>query len=191
MATKAAKKGKLTPKMERFCQEYLVDMNMTAAAIRAGYKANAAHTVGWENIRKPAIALRINELRKDTAERLNVTKEGIIRMLREVAEARLEDILDPETGAVLPVHEWPQHMKRTANSIEVDEMYAGRGDDRVPIGIVRKVKLSERVKAAEVLNKMLGFNAPDKVAQTTPDGEGVGAPIINIYTVPPKANDDD
>jgi len=165
-------------------------MNLTQAAIRAGYKKNNAYAIGWENFRKPEIARRINELRKDTVDRLNVTKEGIISMLRDVAGANLEDILDPETGAILPVHEWPDHMKRTTNSIEVDEMYAGRGDDRIPIGVVKKVKLSERVKAAEVLNKMLGFNAPDRISPVTPEGEAL-VPIINVYTVPPKQNDDD
>jgi len=81
-------------------------------------------------------------------------------------------------------------MKRTTNSREVNEMYAGRGDDRIPIGVVKKVKLSERVKAAEVLNKMLGFNAPDRISPVTPEGEAL-VPIINVYTVPPKKDEDD
>lgn len=54
--------GKLTPKMERFCQEYVVDFNATQAAIRAGYSIKTARAIGGENLTKPAVADRVAEL---------------------------------------------------------------------------------------------------------------------------------
>jgi phage terminase small subunit len=49
------KKGRLTPKQERFVQEYLVDLNATQAAIRAGYSRKTAYSIGEENLKKPDI----------------------------------------------------------------------------------------------------------------------------------------
>ena len=46
----------LTSKQSRFIDEYLIDLNATAAAIRAGYSENTAATIAHENLRKPKIA---------------------------------------------------------------------------------------------------------------------------------------
>jgi phage terminase small subunit len=52
---------KLTPKQERFCQEYLIDSNATQAAIRAGYSKDTAAVIGWENLQKPYISRAIQD----------------------------------------------------------------------------------------------------------------------------------
>ena len=51
--------AKLTPKQARFCEEYLVDLNATQAAIRAGYSVESAGSIGSENLTKPEIRARI------------------------------------------------------------------------------------------------------------------------------------
>lgn len=182
------KKKKLTPKQERFCLEYQIDFNNTRAAIRAGYSAHAAANIGWELVRNPQVSARIMELRNKTADDLNLSKESLMQILREIAGAKVEDITDPETGAILPPSAWPDHMKGVVSGLETDEVYLGRGEDRQPIGTVKKVKLWEKTRAIEQLSRMLGFNAPEKVAQTTPDGKAA-LPVINVYTTPPKSDD--
>lgn len=186
--TKERKKGVLTPKKERFCQEYLIDFNNTQAAIRCGYSRKTAYSIGWELLRKPEIQARINELRAKTANEFSITKESLMAELMAIKNAKLEDITDPETGAILPPAKWPEHMKGVISSLESDELFEGRGEDRAVVGFTKKVKLWEKTKAIEILNKMLGFNAPDKVAAVTPEGEAV-TPIIKIYTVLPKNED--
>jgi len=188
MAKKEVKKRKLTPKITRFCEEYQIDFNGTRAAIRAGYAPKSAHSQAWELLKKPEVQAFIMELRNQTADKLNVSKESLLSILREIAGARVEDITDPETGSILPPNLWPDHMKGVVSGVEAEELYLGRGDDRRPIGTVRKVKLWEKTKAIEQLSRMLGYNAPEKVAQTTPDGQAA-APIINVYTTQPKAED--
>lgn len=172
---------KLTPKRERFCQEYVVDFNASGAARRAGYKEHAAGQQGHELLKNSEIQRRISDLRAKAANEYNVTKESLMQILRDIAGANLEDVLDPETGQILPLDQWPENMKRVTSGMEVDEIYSGTGENRVQIGVRRKIKLSERTKAIELLNKMLGFNAPERVAQVTPDGEAV-IPVINIIT---------
>jgi len=55
----------LTPKQAAFAREYLVDLNATQAAIRAGYKPASAASVGFENLRKPKIAAEIEKAQAD------------------------------------------------------------------------------------------------------------------------------
>ena len=64
---------KLTAKQARFVEEYLVDMNATQAAIRAGYSKKTARFVGCENLTKPYIAAAINKAQKARAIRTQVT----------------------------------------------------------------------------------------------------------------------
>ena len=60
----------LTPKQERFCQEYLIDLNATGAARRAGYSAKTAHVQGPRLLANVAVASRLAQLQAATAERL-------------------------------------------------------------------------------------------------------------------------
>jgi hypothetical protein len=73
----------LTPKQERFCREWIVDMNATAAAKRAGYADRAAHVTACRLLRDAKVAARIAELQAATAERLEVSADDVIRMLLE------------------------------------------------------------------------------------------------------------
>ena len=62
----------LTDKQEMFCREYLVDLNATQAAIRAGYSDKTARSVGNENLTKPDIEKRIQELMSSRSEHLRL-----------------------------------------------------------------------------------------------------------------------
>ena len=53
----------LTPKQQRFVEEYLIDLNATQAAIRAGYSKHTAHSIGHENLSKPEIVAALAEAR--------------------------------------------------------------------------------------------------------------------------------
>lgn len=174
--------------MERFCREYLVDYNGTRAALRAGYKEKSAYAIAGQNLNKLEIQKRIAELRKTAAHEYNITKEALMQTLMEIAGTRLEYILDPKTNAILPLDQWPEHMKGAVSGIDLEEIREGRGKTRRVVGYNKKVRLWEKTKAIEVLNKMLGFNAPEKVAPVTPDGEAL-APVINIITIMPRPED--
>lgn len=188
MGNYQSKKGKLTPKRERFCQEYLIDLNATAAAKRAGYKEKAAYASGHENLKNPKIQERLDELRKEQAIKFNVTKERLMTILMNIATADHEAIYDKETGEILPVSQWPEGLSQAVSGIEADEIFSGRGEDRTAIGLKRKVRFWDKNRAIEILNKMQGYNMPDKVAPTTPDGQAL--PIaINILPVAPKADE--
>lgn len=75
----------LTSKQEEFCQQYLVDLNATQAAIRAGYSKKTARSVGHENLTKPDVAGRIEELKALRAERTRVDADKVVRELARIA----------------------------------------------------------------------------------------------------------
>ncbi|WP_418459929.1 terminase small subunit [Brucella intermedia] len=75
----------LTPKQERFVAEYLIDLNATQAAIRAGYSEKTAGQVGFENLKKPEIADAIAAKAGKTAEKLDLSAERVLRGLFEEA----------------------------------------------------------------------------------------------------------
>ncbi len=77
--------GKLTAKQEMFCKEYLIDLNATQAAIRAGYSEKTAKVTGSENLTKPDIAEKIQTLFDTRAEKVELNSEWVLRNLEKVA----------------------------------------------------------------------------------------------------------
>lgn len=71
--------SKLTPKQERFVQEYLIDLNATQAAIRAGYNEKTAGSIGFENLKKPEIAKAIEMAKKERADRTEITQDMVVQ----------------------------------------------------------------------------------------------------------------
>jgi phage terminase small subunit len=78
----------LTPKQERFCEEYIVDFNATQAARRAGYSGKSVKQAGTENISKPSIQARIKELQQPHKEKLDISAERVLEELSLIAFAR-------------------------------------------------------------------------------------------------------
>ena len=100
-------KDALSPKQLRFCQEYLVDLNQTQAAIRAGYTKKSAQQTSSEIMLKPVIQATIKELMYERAKGVGISAENTMRMIHEIAtgddkvEARLKalEMLCKHTGA--------------------------------------------------------------------------------------------
>ena len=83
----------LTHKQERFCQEYLVDLNASAAARRAGYSKHTAHVIGPENLGKPDIARRIADMRAERSERVQVDADRVLRELCLLGFSNMADFM--------------------------------------------------------------------------------------------------
>ena len=75
----------LTAKQERFIEEYLIDLNATQAAIRAGYAKKAATEQGYENLRKPHIAEAVQAARDKLSRRTELSQDMVIAEMRKIA----------------------------------------------------------------------------------------------------------
>jgi len=79
----------LTPKQTRFVAEYLIDLNATQAAIRAGYSAKTAGQMGDENLKKPQIQAELQKSMQERSARTEITQD---RVLKELAKIGFADI---------------------------------------------------------------------------------------------------
>ena len=81
---------KLTPKQKRFVEEYLVDLNATQAAIRAGYSEKTAYSIGSENLSKPEIQTAVAEAQNERSERIKISSDWVLASAVQVYERCME-----------------------------------------------------------------------------------------------------
>lgn len=78
--------SRLAPKREAFCEEYLIDLNATQAAIRAGYSEKSAEVEGSRLLSNAKVKARVSELMAERSERVAITADYVLGSLKEVAE---------------------------------------------------------------------------------------------------------
>ncbi len=78
--------NKLTAKQERFVAEYLIDLNATQAAIRAGYSEKTAQMIGSENLSKPIISAAVAAAVAKRTERTEITQDYVLAVIKDTIE---------------------------------------------------------------------------------------------------------
>lgn len=142
----------LTDKQEIFCREYLVDLNATQAAIRAGYSDKTANRIAAQLLSKLDIGKRIQELKSERGERLEVDADYVLKRLVEIDQMDVADIL-LSNGEIKPIKDWPKVWRITLSGIDVTEM---TGD---AAGLLKKIKWPDKVKNLELLGKHISVQA--------------------------------
>ena len=157
----------MTPKQERFVEEYLVDLNATQAAIRAGYSESTARVIGHENLTKPDIQKAITERRQEMQQRTAITAD---RVLAEYAKIAFFDPrkLFTADGAIKPVQYWDDDVAAVIGGLDVVEI----SDDGEMIGRVKKLKLIDKKGALDSIGKHLGMFV-DRTELSGRDGEAI------------------
>jgi phage terminase small subunit len=107
--------GKLTQKQQRFVAEYLVDLNATQAAIRAGYSEQTAYSIGHENLNKPDIQEAIKNAQEELGKRVELSQEMVIRNIQTIANRCMQSemvvdrkgapvVIENEDGQYVPAY---------------------------------------------------------------------------------------
>ena len=164
----------LTDKQEMFCREYLIDLNATQAAIRAGYSENTARKIGSENLSKPDIAQRIIDLKSERNERVEVNADYVLRRLVEIDEMDVLDILKDDGGLKM-VHEWPKVWRTTLSGLDILTTVTNF-DETTMENILKKIKWPDKVKNLELLGKHISVMAFKEQAAHEHTGKN-GGPI--------------
>ena len=143
-----------------FAEEYLIDLNATQAALRAGYRpATAAKAAEWihpEHPTKPKLRQRIDVELAKRSRRTGVTADRVVRELARIAFADPLSVIDPGTGGLLP------EIDREDRAI-IAGYRKKEGDDWVE----RETKLADKTRALELLGRHLGmFTENVKVEKT-------------------------
>lgn len=154
----------MTPKQQRFVEEYLRDLNATQAAIRAGYSSRRADQQALENMRKPEIATAIAAAMGERAKRTQIDADWVLKRLTSEAEADLADLYD-DGGNLLPIREWPMVFRRgLVVGFETVHEVEGSGESARRL-LVRKIKLQDRSKTTDQIGRHVGVQAwRDRVA---------------------------
>lgn len=116
----------LTPKQQRFVEEYLVDLNATAAAKRAGYSAHTAEWQGPQLLGKNHVSAAVAEGRARLAERTGRAVADVLADIGRVKADAMQLVVDPETG----VQAMLDH-KAALKALELEGKHLGAFDDRM------------------------------------------------------------
>ena len=152
---------KLTAKQARFVHEYLVDLNATQAAIRAGYKPSNARQIAAENLSKPNVQKAVQEAREAQEARTQITSDKVLRELAAIAFADAGDYQTVEGDALALLD---------SDRIPVDKRRAIQGYRRGKFG--PEVVLADKLKALELIGKHLGM------FDGTEDADGQGVKVV-------------
>ncbi|WP_237173028.1 terminase small subunit [Paracandidimonas lactea] len=146
----------MTPRQKRFVDEYLVDLNATQAAIRAGYSPRSAKQHADVLMSRPHIAAAIAAAQAARTKRTEVDVDYVVRRLVEIDQMDVLDIMN-DAMDLKPVSEWPRVWRQYLSGFDLAEMFEGRGEDRDLVGILKKIKWPDKVKNLELLGRHLGM----------------------------------
>jgi len=153
---------KLTDKQKRFADEYLIDLNATQAAIRAGYSEKTAEQMGYKLVQNSLVSEYIQQQQKRLQKKTNITQERVLAELEKIGFASITDYLEYKTiirevekdRDGNPQYDWAMSVL-ARDSTEVD----GAPIQEVSIGKdgTFKFKLYDKVKALEQIGRHLGL----------------------------------
>jgi phage terminase small subunit len=147
----------LNPKQQRFTQEYLIDLNATQAAIRAGYAVRTARQQGSRLLTNAAVMEVIQTAKAERSDRIKIDADYVLRRLFEIESFDLSSMYN-DRGDLLNPSEWPEGAERVVSGVDVQTAYAG--DDDEPL-VTKKIKLESRTKAIELMGRHVGVKAFD------------------------------
>ena len=116
----------LTPKQQRFVEEYLVDLNATQAAIRAGYSKKTAEWQGPQLLGKTHVAAAVTEGRAKLSEKSGRTVAAVMADIGRVRDDAMQEVTDPETGS----RSMLSH-KDALKALELEGKHLGAFEDRI------------------------------------------------------------
>lgn len=148
----------LNEKQKRFCEEYLVDMNGTQAAIRAGYSAKTAYAIAEKLLRKAEVKEYIAKLRQEQQERTKINADYVLLRLVAIDQMDVLDILNDD-GTIKPLRLWPKIWREFLTSFELSEIMGGQGDDKKIVGVLKKIKWPDKLKNLELIGRHVSVQA--------------------------------
>lgn len=153
----------------------MIDSNGTQAAIRAGYSPDTAHSIAYENLIKPEIKNQIEKLQAEISERNKITVDELVQTLAKLARFDIADLYD-ENGELKNIHQMDRDARLSLEGVETDTLEVeGR-----PITTTKKVRISNRKQAIDMLMKHLGGYREDNAQRNA---------TINVLPINPLADD--
>lgn len=152
----------LAAKHQRFVEEYLKDLNGAQAAIRAGYSAKTAKEQASRLLTNANVLEALSEAQERRSKKTGIDAEWVLTRLAHESLADVADLYD-ENGGLKSVHDWPLIWRQgLVAGMDVEEIR----ENGAVVGVVRKVKLSDRIKRIELIGRHIDVQAfKDKIEQ--------------------------
>lgn len=142
--------AKLTAKQKKFVEEYLIDLNATQAAIRAGYSPNTAQEIGSENLSKPIIKAEIDKAIAERSRRTGINQDRVLRELAKIAFVNPGDVINFDEATVKG--DAKEEDLAAIASVKIKNIPTEDGEITE-----REIKLCDKLKALDLLGKHLGI----------------------------------
>lgn len=143
----------LTEKQKLFVQEYLIDLNATQAAIRAGYKATKKNTfevIGYQLLQKTSVSEQIQLAMAERSRRTGINQDRVIQELARIAFVNPQNVINSEDASVRA--DASEDDLACIQSVKVKTMDGDKGSS-----VEREVRLADKMRALELLGKHLGM----------------------------------
>jgi phage terminase small subunit len=159
----------LTPKQQRFIQEYLIDLNGTQAAIRAGYSARTANEQGSRLLANASVRTALAEAQEALSKATGITAERVLRELALLGFANMADYMrvGSDGDAYLDFSKLTREQAAALAEVTVEDFKDGRGEDARDVRRV-KFKLADKRAALVDIGKHLGMFIDRKEIRTGP-----------------------
>lgn len=145
-----AGRSRLTDRQVQFVNEYMIDLNATQAAIRAGYSPRSAGTDGPRLLENAGVRARIDAAIAERSRRTGVNADRVVRELARIAFASAPDFINMNNAALLDSAAADD--RATISSIRVKRTTTEEGES-----IEREIRLADKIKALDLLGKHLGM----------------------------------
>lgn len=162
----ARKKKKLTDKQQKFCEEYLIDLNATQAALRAGYCAKTANPQGSQNLAKLSIQTEIAKRMTERSERTQIKADDVVLELAKVAFSNIEDFLEVLEGGDVTLKAFEAIEREKLAAIESIKISSTTNKDDSREYTTTQFKLHSKLNALEQLGKHFGIFERDNEQRT-------------------------
>jgi phage terminase small subunit len=151
--------AKLTERQKRFCQEYIIDLNGTQAAIRAGYRKHSSEAQACKLLAMPHVKEKITSLMDARSKRTEITADQVIQELAKIGFHNVQDYIN-EGNTVKDFTKIPREHAASVSSVKVTERKIGTGKTAAKENTT-EFKLHDKRAALESLGKHLGIFEKD------------------------------
>lgn len=149
----------LSDKQKMFCNEYMIDLNATQAAIRAGYSERSAQAISIETLSIPLVQAYIQKLKTKRAERLEITQDMVLRELAKIGFSNIQDYIQ-EGNQIDDISKLDKDKAAPVESIKV-KVTSGGGEGAEWTSKEVQFKLHDKLSALEKIAKHIGFFKED------------------------------
>jgi len=143
---------KLTLKQKRFVDEYMIDLNGTQAAIRAGYSPKTADVIAAENLVKPNISAYLSRRLKERSDRTEITQDRVLKEYARLAFIDPRKFYD-DNGNLMSINKVDEDTAACLTGFEVVSSADGEGS----FLITKKIRMSDKKGALDSIAKHLGM----------------------------------